>query len=360
MENSSLFRSNSRIVFPNQKKASGGAYPLTMITHLDLLKSYQRFVCGKRKKQDVQKFILNSEEELTHLFKDVSFHTYKHGNYTRFKICDPKLREIDKAPIRDRVVHQLVYDYLVGVCDKKFFFHSYASRKNKGSHRAVKLLREILFLSVKNYHCPIFILKCDIKRFFSNINKSTLTALVKRRVSDDTYLFLIGEIINSFNSNSPHGVPLGNVTSQIFANIYLNELDGFVKHELRIKYYIRYMDDFVIIGESRDELKIIAEKINNFLKDTLKIELHPEKLIIRKARQGIDFLGYVIFPYHILLRTKTKRRMFKKIKKYRHDLQRGLITRKSFNQGLQSYFGVLKHCFSFKLKLRILNLIKIC
>lgn len=148
-------------------------------------------------------------------------------------------------------------------------------------------------------------------------------------------------------------MPLGNITSQLFANIYLNELDSFVKHKLRIKYYIRYCDDFVILSKNKEYLEGLILKIDDFLKEKLKLSLHSDKISIRKYHQGANFLGYIIFPYHRLLRTKTKRRMFKRIEQRIKELEQGKISKESFSQGIQSYLGVLKHCNSYNLKKEI-------
>lgn len=141
--------------------------------------------------------------------------------------------------------------------------------------------------------------------------------------------------------------------SQLFANIYLNELDQFIKHKLKIKYYIRYCDDFVILREDKIYLAKLIPLIDNFLKEKLKLNLHSGKIIIRKYHQGIDFLGYVVLPHYRVLRTKTKKRIFRKIKKRYQDLQDNLISEKSFNQTIQSYLGVLKHCQGYKIKKQI-------
>lgn len=145
-------------------------------------------------------------------------------------------------------------------------------------------------------------------------------------------------------------MPLGNITSQLFANAYLDKFDKFIKHELKIKYYIRYCDDVVFLSRDKNMLKNIVFKINNFLKNKLKLILHPNKIIIRKYRQGIDFLGYVCFPYHRILRPKTKKRMLKNIRRKMND--------RNFNQTLQSYLGTLKHCNSFRIMNKIINLLK--
>ncbi len=151
------------------------------------------------------------------------------------------------------------------------------------------------------------------------------------------------------------GVPIGNLTSQLFANIYLNELDQFVKHILKIKYYVRYTDDFVIVSQYKEYLLEILEKIRSFLKRELKLELHPSKISIRKFRQGIDFLGYVVFPHHRLLRTKTRRRIFRKMKNRIKDYHKGLVTKEALDQSLSSYMGVLSHANAFKLSESLKN-----
>lgn len=161
---------------------------------------------------------------------------------------------------------------------------------------------------------------------------------------------VLEKIIRSFEKEKEKGLPLGNVTSQLFANIYLNELDQFIKHKMKVKYYLRYCDDFVILGRNHDYLARLVLLINNFLKEKLKTRLHPDKIIIRKHRQGIDFLGYVSFLHHRLLRTKTKRRMFRKMEQRIRELRQNKISKESFNHTVQSYFGVLKHCDSFKIQ----------
>ena len=149
----------------------------------------------------------------------------------------------------------------------------------------------------------------------------------------------------------------GNVPSQLFANIYLNELDQFIKHSLRIKHYLRYCDDFIILDEDKNYLKGLSERIGGFLSVKLKLELHSDKIIIRKYYQGVDWLGYVVLPHYRVLRIKTKRRVINKIKNRHNDLINNLMTPESFNQSLQSYFGVLKHCRGYKIRQGIEDLI---
>ena len=182
-----------------------------------------------------------------------------------------------------------------------------------------------------------------MKKFFDSIDHNVLLEIICQCVHDEGTLQLVRQIIDSFEKSPSIGLPLGNVTSQLFANIYLNELDQFVKHNLKIRHYLRYCDDFIILGYGENALKETIKQISDFLEAHLKLSLHPNKIIIRKYRQGIDFLGYVVLPHHRVLRTKTKKRILKKV--------RGGVNEHS----VQSYFGVLSHCDGYKLRQNILK-----
>ncbi len=196
-------------------------------------------------------------------------------------------------------------------------------------------------------------MKCDIRKFFDSINHEILFNLIEKKISCPDTLWLIEIIIKSFRKTENKGIPLGNVISQLFANIYLNELDQFIKHKLKIKYYTRYCDDFIVLDSDKENLEKSLNQIKEFLNNKLNLELHPQKIQIRKLRQGIDFLGYVILPHCIVLRTKTKKRMFRKIIENKKRLSQNLVSNDSFNQSLQSYLGILKHCKGYKLRLKL-------
>jgi hypothetical protein len=224
----------------------------------------------------------------------------------------------------------------------------------KGTHRAVNRLEKFCRKLSKNNYRNIFALKCDIRKFFDSVDQDILLKLIKKKIQDDNAIWLIERIIKSYQKENNKGLPLGNVTSQLFANIYLNELDQFIKHKLKIKHYIRYCDDFVILGKEKERLVATIPLISCFIKEKLKLTLHFDKVIIRKYHQGIDFLGYIALPHYRVLRTKTKKRIFNKIKIRKTQLENGLITAKSFQQSLQSYLGVLKHCKGYKIKRELL------
>jgi len=200
-----------------------------------------------------------------------------------------------------------------------------------------------------------WVLKCDIKKFFDSINHQVLINILKEYIPDKNTVELLENIIHSFYSESflGAGLPLGNLTSQLFSNIYMNVFDQFIKHKLKAKYYIRYADDFVIVHQDKEYLENILIKIAEFLRTELLLQLHPNKVEIRKFSQGIDFLGYVILPHHIVLRTKTKKRMFRKLKENCRLLLIREINKEKFNQVLQSYLGILKHCNGYNLKQKL-------
>ena len=323
----------------------------------NLFLAWREFRRGKRKKKDVQQFEFNLEDNLFQLHWELENKTYQHSNYTAFSISDPKPRRIHKAVVRDRVLHHAIFRILYPIFDKGFIFDSYSCRLGKGTHKAVSRLEKFCRKLSKNNTRGIFALKCDIKKFFDSIDQEILLNLIKKKIQDENALWLIEKIIKSFERFNKNGIPLGNVTSQLFANIYLNELDQFVKHGLRQKYYLRYCDDFVILGENKERLVDLIGKINEFLESRLKLKLHSDKIIIRKYHQGIDFLGYVVLPHYRVLRIKTKRRILKKIEQKYQETQEGSISGESFNQSLQSYLGVLKHCAGYKMKNKIRSLL---
>ena len=309
----------------------------------NLFAAWLEFRRGKMKKSDVQQFDFAREDNLLSLQSELRTRIYYPQDYRFFYVRDPKLRPIHKAKVRDRVLFQAVFRVLYHFFDKKFIFDSYACRFGKGTLAGVMRLNQFARRAGANYSRPVYALKCDIKKFFYSVDHKVLLGLIGRTIDDKDTLWLAERIISSFHIERGKGLPLGNVTSQLFSNIYLNELDQYVKHVLKEKFYLRYCDDFIILNRERERLAEIVPRINEFLKSRLQLCLHPQKVEIRKLSQGIDFLGYVVLPHHIVLRTKTKRRMFKKLRQKRLALESGRITPESYHQTLQSYLGILKH-----------------
>ncbi len=326
-----------------------------LISLENLFLSWQLFKKGKSKRKDVLEFEFWFEDNLFLLYQELKSKTYKHAKYSSFYVQDPKLRRIHKAEVRDRIVHHLISKYLEQIYDKTFIFDSYSCRLGKGTHKAVDRLQNFIRKVSKNNTVPCFVLKCDIKKFFDSIDHKNLADILKRKIRDKNILNLAKEIINSFPTENNKGIPLGNLTSQHFANIYLNEFDQFVKHQLKVKYYIRYTDDFVIVASDELYLKSLIAPIRSFLADKLALELHPKKVVICKFHQGVDYLGYKVLPHYQLLRTKTKKRIFRKLEGRVEEYKKGLINRQSLEQFFQSYLGILTHTDAYKLEQKLRN-----
>jgi len=302
-----------------------------------LLCAWHEFRKGKRKKSDVARFEFNLEDNIFKLHDELESGTYKPQPYEAFFVKDPKLRHIHKSGARDRLVHQALFRVLYPIFDTHFIHDSYSSRNRKGTHAGVKRLELFIREATGNWTRQVWCLKCDIRKFFDSIDHDILLGLIRQKVGDARVLELIKTIVHGFEKSSGKGLPLGNVTSQLFANVYMNEFDQFIKHTLKARYYARYCDDFVILDRNKQVLESYIFRISTFLDIELKLELHPNKLEIRKVRQGIDFLGQVVLPYRNVLRTKTKRRVLRKVKEMKKSNSDKLPAI------VASYKGLLSH-----------------
>ena len=271
------------------------------------------FSRGKKYKKDVIQFAANLEDNLCSLHYDLSAHKYTHGGYARFMVHDPKARVIHKAVVRDRVVHRLLYNYLLPRFNKIWLDCSFSCRPGFGQYKSISAVESALNKATRNYTKICWAVKCDVKKFFNNIDHEVLRRLLARQVRDKKMTDLLDKIIESFSSFSNKGIPIGNHTSQVFANVYLHELDLFVKHHLKKRYYFRYADDFICSTESLAEAKSFVERAGDFIKNVLCLEIHPQKIIIRQSNWGIDWLGQVFLPGYKVLRPSTRRRVVKKI-----------------------------------------------
>jgi retron-type reverse transcriptase len=312
----------------------------------NLLKAWKEFKRGKSKRKDVLEFEINLMDNVFSLHRDLKNKTYKHGEYEAFNISDPKPRNIHKAMVRDRLLHHAVYRKLYFFFDKKFITDSYSCRKRKGTHRAINRFREYERKGSKNHTKTVWVLKCDISKFFASIDHKILIEILKENIEDEDIIWLLSQIIESFNSTRKGvGLPLGNLTSQLLVNIYMNKFDQFMKHKIKVKYYIRYADDFVVLSQNREYLKNILLEMKEFLQNELKLEMHPNKVSIKTFSSGVDYLGWVHFSKHRVLRTATKRRMFKRI-----------IETEGKRETTQSYLGLLSHGDTYKLKRKLIEL----
>lgn len=313
----------------------------------NLLAAWQEFIVGKRKRKDVQEYQKHLMDNIILLHRDLFNKTYTHGSYEAFNISDPKPRNIHKATVRDRLLHHAIYRNLYSFFDRKFIYHSYSCRRGKGTHRALDAYTKMTQKVSVNHTKTVWVLKCDIKKFFASIDQRILNCILQKHIDDVDTLWLLKRVIESFYTEQGKGLPLGNLTSQLLVNVYMNEFDQFVKHKLKAKYYIRYADDFVILDRNREKLAKTFQLIERFLRVELALELHPYKVSISTVASGVDFLGWVHFPHHRVLRTVTKRRVFKGVKD--QNIESPIY---------QSYLGLLQHGNTYKLANEVRNLTK--
>jgi len=313
----------------------------------NLLRAWQEFVRGKKNKKNVSEFSLNLLDNIFKLHKELRNKTYRHSDYEHFKITDPKHRDIHKASVGDRLLHHAICSIIKLYFDKKFVYDCYSSRDYKGAHRAMSRFRCFAGKVSKNHTKICWVLKCDVKKFFATIDHEVLLSIFHKHIKDEDINWLIQEIVSSFNTEKGKGLPLGNLTSQILVNVYMNEFDQFMKQELKVKYYIRYADDFVILSDDKKYLKNLLIQINSFLNSKLKLELHPNKVSIETYSSGVDFLGWIHFTDHRTLRTSTKKRGL-----------RGVIGQGIESSITKSYLGLLKHGNANKIAGKIENIAK--
>ena len=341
-----------------------------IISPENLFCAWEIFKRGKRNRLDVGAFEWNLEENIFKLHRELRSKTYRHASYRGFWVRDPKMRRIHKATVRDRVLHHAVFRILNIIFEPTFIPSSFSCRIGKGTHKGIRKVAKMLRTVSKNNTCSCHVLKCDVKKFFDSIDQRLLVHILEKRIKDENARWLLREIIESYpnvvnererererENTAPRkkGVPIGNLTSQLFANVYMNEFDQYVKHILRVQYYARYTDDFVIIADSQEYLLKLLPLLQAFLKKRLGLRIHPDKVFIRSYHQGIDFLGYGMLPHHIVLRTKTKRRMLRKLRERAEEYALGGITEKTLRATLQSYLGVISHANTRRLRDDVLN-----
>lgn len=286
-----------------------------IVTIGNLLSAWEDFLSGKRKRHDVAIFQARLMDNIHGLLRDLREKTYTHGSYQAFNISDPKPRNIHKATVRDRLLHHLLYRETYRYFDSHFINDSYSCRIDKGTHWAIRRFEEMARQASFNHSRTVWALKCDIRKFFASIDHQILKELITKYIDDPDLLWLLGRVIDSFETAGRPGVglPLGNLTSQLLVNVYMNEFDQFVKQDLKIKYYVRYADDFIFLNINRGHLVGLISQIRDFLEGRLALTLHPKKVFLKTLASGVDFLGWVQFTDHRTLRTTTKRRMMRKI-----------------------------------------------
>lgn len=331
-----------------------------MSSFLFLYESYRNARKNKRYRPDVLVFTDDLEHNLLQLNKELLDETYDVGPYHIFYVYEPKLRMVMSIQFRDRVVQWSIYSILYPFYDKLFIEDSYACRRNKGLRKAVDRLQNWL-VKLERSSYTYYYLKLDISKYFYKVNHDILLNILKRRIKDEKLLRLLNKIINNKNTNfglpdgillddctlddmiSETGMPIGNLTSQLFANIYLNELDQYCKHVLHIKYYIRYMDDIIILDKDRNNLLRIRKLIEDFLRNELCLSLN-DKTCINKISSGITFVGLKIWSTYKKIRKSTIKRIKRNIKILSLCYKNNFIDKSKFRDTIYSYKNILDFC----------------
>ena len=309
------------------------------LTFDKLLEAHFKSRKGKGYRKEIIEFNLKQEEYIMWLLEQLKTKKYQHGGYTIFYVREPKLRKIEKSRYIDRIVHRWVVDnFLKPTFIPQFISTSFACLENRGMHRACLYVQDTM------KHCKriwknYYILKMDIAKYFDNIDKNILWNIIERKIADKDILWVIRQIL--FSQNREKSIEIGNYTSQMFANIYLNEVDQFIKHKLHIKYYCRYLDDSVLFVKTKKEAINALIEIQKFLKENLKLELN-KKTQIFKSSQGVNFCGYKINEYRLKIRDKGKQKLKKKIKKLKNQIYNGKMTTNEAQKYLAGHLGYIQ------------------
>ena len=321
----------------------------------------ERAFTGARKGKTLKPYVIEFEEKikdnLHSLQSELLFHTYKPRPLKTFILRDPKTRKISKSDFRDRVVHHAIFNVIEPLFESHFIFDSYANRKGKGTLKALERFEFFGKKVSQNYALNAYVLKADIRHYFETVNHDILLKVLRKIISDERTLWLIKIILeNHRTEESGRGMPLGNLTSQFFANVYLNELDQFVKHNLKVKYYIRYVDDFVILDNSKQQLENHKAKIERFLTEKMKLKLHPDKSKILNFADGVGFLGHRIYPYHKRITKKNIKRFERKLMLL-HDLYKNQsFPRERVVECFEGWLAHISHANTFKYRKHIVRM----
>lgn len=344
----------------------------SIIDFEELYQSYLEACKGKRFRDDVLKFTDKLEENLIELQNELIWKTYQVSPYRSFYVREPKLRLVMAQQFRDRVVNWAIYRQLYPFYDRLFVEDSYACRKGKGSHKAADRLQYWLRQASRK---PLkwYYLKLDISKYFYRVDHAVLQKILSDRIKDNDLMWLLDKIINSETRKfglpagmSPEnctadmwlyevGMPIGNLTSQLFANIYLNEVDQYIKHKLKAKQYLRYMDDSIILSDSKMQLAGYLEQIQNFLQQKLHLDLN-KKTTIAPCDAGVDFVGYRMWATHRILKKSTAKRMLRHTRNLCELFKQGALEEEYLKRYLASINDTLCHCDAMGLHSKVYNI----
>ncbi len=321
-----------------------------------------------RKRKTLKNYVIEFETDLQSNLKELKHElenfTYSPYPLTTFIVYDPKTRKISASHFRDRVVHHALCNIISPIFEKTFIPASFANRKGKGTHPAIRRFEQ--FLSQTTFYhkktlererVDIFsyALKADIRHYFETVDHEILLTLIRRKIKDQNIIWLIKTILENHKTQIPNkGMPIGNLTSQFFANVYLDRLDQFVKHELRVKNYLRYVDDFVILHSDKNLLEKWKKEINDFLIQNLELELHPEKSRIIPLKRGISLLGYRVFGKYRLIKKSNARRIWKRLYAFKKKYDRGEIVREEIVQSLEGWLAYAEFANTYNFRKKVM------
>lgn len=339
-----------------------------LCSYQNLELAYEKAKHHKTSTKAAIEFEKNWQPNLYALTKELKDKTYTPKPLQKFILRDPKTRTICVSDFRDRIVHHALINILQPIFEPRFIYDSYASRKGKGTLPAIKRLDKFIKKVTKNgkkipnarnnNDVQGYALKADIKHYFDNVDHQTILNIITRRIKDENILWLTKVILEHYNSGTPgKGMPLGNWTSQFLANIYLNELDQYVKHKLKAKQYIRYVDDFIILHQNKTVLTKYEQKIKTFLQK-LKLQLHPDKCKIIPLKQGIAFLGFRTFYHHKLILQRNLRKIHNRLKEMLEQYKTKSITAQDINETLHGWNAYAMQANTHKLRTKLTQTIQ--
>lgn len=340
-------------------------YP-QITSYVNLFLAFQKAARGKRGQAAVAEFAFDEDAHLFQLQEELQAQTYQPGAYHSFIICDPKRRLVSAAPFRDRVVHHALYNILEPIFEHTFIGDSYANRRGKGTHKALDRAQHF----ARAYP---FVLQCDVRQYFPSIDHLILREILARKIDDPPTLWLCDQILKSgqgvlaeeydmvyfpgddlFAPQRPRGLPIGNLTSQFWGNVYLNELDQYIKRRLQVRAYVRYVDDFLLFADNKPQLWEWKRLLMEFL-GSLRLTLHERESTVFPTRTGIPFLGFRLYPDHRLLKRRNGVAFQKRFRKWRKQVQGGTLSIGKLNERVQGWVAHVQHGDTWRLRKSILS-----
>lgn len=327
-----------------------------LYSYENLLLAFKKARKGKTTKDYIIEFERDLADNLEQLRAELLLHSYRPKPLQTFILRDPKTRKISKSDFRDRIVHHALCNIIEPLFEKRFIYDSYANRLGKGTLKAIQRFDVFKRKVSHNFTRNTFVLKADIRHYFEAVDHDILLSILQHTIKDERVLWLIKIILNNYyNKEQGKGMPLGNLTSQFLANVYLNELDQFVKHALKAKYYIRYVDDFVILDSSPAQLWEYQRRIGLFLQEQLTLRLHPDKSRIIPFQRGTEFLGLKIFPRHKRIKQKNLRKFYQKLQSLYEEYGEGNVPYDNIYDFLEGWVAYAKQANTYRLRQKILT-----